>query len=76
MTEQEWRRKFAIKLSILIRRSNITRRALADKALISEASLSYYLSCKKSPNFRAIINLAYALGCSIEELIFFGERII
>lgn len=76
MTEQEWRRRFAIKLSILIRKSNITRRELADKANICESSLSFYLSCKKSPNFRTIVNLAYALGCSIDDLVFFGERII
>ena len=74
MTEQEWRRRFSIKLSILIRKSNITRRELADKANICEPSLSFYLSCKKTPNFRSVINLAYALGCTIEELIDFGEQ--
>ena len=74
MTEQEWRRRFSIKLSILIRKSNITRRELADKANICESSLSFYLSCKKTPNFRSVINLAYALGCTIEELIDFGEQ--
>ena len=74
MTEQEWRRRFSIKLSILIRKSNITRRELADKANICGSSLSFYLSCKKTPNFRSVINLAYALGCTIEELIDFGEQ--
>ena len=75
MTEQEWRMKFADKLASMIEEKHITRKELAEKAGITEASLSFYFNCKKTPNYRTVLNLSHALGCSIDDLVFFGERI-
>ena len=75
MTELQWRRIFADRLSYMMRQNNITQRRLADASGITEAAISYYLSERKSPSFKAIINLAYTLNCTIEDLIDFGEQI-
>lgn len=75
MTEMQWRRAFADRLSYMMRQNNITQRRLADASGITEAAISYYLSERKTPSFKAIINLAYVFNCTIEDLIDFGEQI-
>lgn len=75
MTESNWRKIFADRLSVMIGYSNATRRGVIRASGISESSLSFYLSGQKTPSFKAVINLAYTLGCTIEDLIDFGEQI-
>ena len=75
MTEIEWRRIFKDRLLFMMRRANITRRKLADESGLTEATISYYLSERKTPSFKAVVNLAYVLGCTIEDLIDYGEQI-
>lgn len=53
----------------------MTRLQLADASGTTKVAIGYYLDAQKTPGFKAIINLAYALGCSIEDLIDFGEQI-
>lgn len=76
MTEREWRKLFADRLQSMMRCSNASRQGVIRAADISEGSLSYYLSAQKTPSFKNIINLAYTLGCTIEDLIDFGEQIL
>jgi transcriptional regulator with XRE-family HTH domain len=76
MTEREWRNIFADRLSTMMRCNNASRRGVVRASGISEGALSYYLSGQKTPSFKAIINLAYTLGCTIEDLIDFGEEIL
>lgn len=75
MTELEWRRAFSDRLSIMMRRGNISRRGLARASGLTEVAIGYYLTARKTPNFKSIINLAYALCCTVEDLIDFGEDI-
>ena len=75
MTEIEWRKKFKDRLSFMMRRANLTRQDLIEKSDISESALSYYLSGQKTPGIKTTIALAYALGCSIEDLVDYGEKI-
>lgn len=75
MTEMEWRNIFKDRLSFMMRRENLTRRELAERSGLTEAAISYYLSGQKTPGFKAIINLANVLHCSIEDLIDYGEKI-
>ena len=75
MTEQEWRRAFSDRLSFMMRRCKLTQRELAKASDMTEAAISYYLTEQKTPNFKSIINLAYTFGCTIEDLIDFGESI-
>lgn len=76
MTEREWRRDFADRLQTMMRCNNASRQGVIRASGISEGSLSYYLSGQKTPSFKAVINLAYTLGCTIEDLIDFGEQIL
>lgn len=75
MTEMEWRSIFKDRLSFMMRRANLTRRELAERAGLTEAAISYYMSERKTPSFKAIINLAYVLSCTVEDLIDYGEKI-
>lgn len=75
MTEMEWRRAFSDRLSYMMYRNNITRQGLVRASGISESAISYYLSGTKTPGFKSIINLAYALCCTMDDLIDFGEDI-
>jgi transcriptional regulator with XRE-family HTH domain len=75
VTELQWRRIFADRLSYMMRQNNITQRRLAIASGTTEASISYYLSERKTPSFKVIINLAYTLNCTVEDLIDFGEPI-
>lgn len=75
MTELEWRRVFSDRLSFMMRRCSLTQRSLAKASGITEAAISYYLTGRKTPSFKSMINLAYTFGCTIEDLIDFGEDI-
>lgn len=75
MTEKEWRNIFKDRLAFMMRRENLTRRELADKTGLTEATISYYLSGRKTPGIKATISLAYSLGCSVEDLVDYGEWI-
>lgn len=75
MTELEWRKIFSDRLSFMMRQCNLTQRRLAKASGITEATISYYLTERKSPSFKSMINLAYTFGCTIEDLIDFGEQI-
>ena len=75
MTELEWRRKFSDRLAFMMRRANMSRLELAESSGITKVAIGYYLTAQKTPGFKSIINLAYVLGCTIEDLIDFGEQI-
>lgn len=75
MTEMEWRKKFSDRLSFMMRRANMTRLQLAEASDTTKVAIGYYLDARKTPGFKAIINLAYSLGCTVEDLIDFGEQI-
>lgn len=75
MSEIEWLDIFADNLVSLLEDANMTQRELADAAGLSESNISRYIRKQQMPNIRTIINMSYALDCSIDELIDFGERI-
>lgn len=75
MTELEWIDIFGDNLADLVKYAHMTQRELADSAGISESMLSDYIHKRRLPGIRAIINIAYALNCSIDDLIDFEEMI-
>ena len=75
MKESVWRMKFAEKLSEKMTEKGYSQLTLARKAKLAQPTLSRYLLGQKTPCIRAIINLSYALNCTMEELVNFGERI-
>lgn len=75
MKESVWRMKFAEKLSEKMNKKGYSQSALARKAKLTQPAISNYLLGLSTPNIRAVINLSYALNCTMEELVNFGERI-
>lgn len=76
MTELEWMEIFGDNLKDMLEYSKMTQRELADAAGLSESSVSDYIHKKKLPGVRALVNIAYVMDCTMDELIDFGDRII
>ena len=75
MSEQEWLNIFASNLVSMMKEQGITQSQLSDLSGIAESSISYYIRGLKVPGIRAIINISYALDCSVADLVDFGDRI-
>ena len=50
MTEKEWREKFSKTIIMLMRRKGMDQRELANRAGISESTLSRYLTKRRTAN--------------------------
>ena len=75
MTELEWISIFGDNLADMLKAARMTQQELADATGLSKASISAYIHKRKAPGLRAIINIAYALDCSVDELVDFEEMI-
>lgn len=75
MHKRKWLTEFGDNLAAMLRETDMTQKELAERSGISETSISYYLQGIRAPTAKAIINIAYALDCSIDDLIDFGETI-
>ena len=75
MTDLEWLNNFSNNLSALMREANMSRTELAAAADISVSTISKYLNGGQAPSYRALVNIAYALDCDINELADFGDMI-
>ena len=75
MTEVEWINEFSMNLRRMMWDARMTQRELSDLSGLSEACVSRYLNGTRAPNFKALINLSYVFGCSIDDLADFGARI-
>lgn len=75
MSEVEWMNIFGDNLVDLLKRVNMTQRELADAAGLSESAISNYIHKIRMPNVRALINISEALDCSLDDLMYFGDRI-
>ena len=69
MTELEWLDEFGDNLADRLIYANMTQRELADEAGLSEAAVSSYIRKQKIPSLKAIINIAYVLGITVDELL-------
>lgn len=76
MTELEWLEIFSTNLRELLEERKLTQKDLANMSGLAECAISYYVHGQKIPGLRAIINIAYALEISIDELIDFGDAIV
>lgn len=75
MTEYEWLNTFADNLARMMYESKLTQQDLSRMTDISIGSISKYLNRQQIPGVRAILSLAYAFGCSTDDLIDFGTPI-
>lgn len=75
MSEQEWLDIFGDNLRDMLADANMTQRDLADDTGLAESTISQYINKQRMPTVRAVINIAYSLGCDLDELIDFGDRV-
>lgn len=75
MSEQEWLENFSDNLQILLKDANMSQNELAEESGLSKGTISKYIHKTKMPGAKALINIAYALDCTLEELMDFGEPI-
>lgn len=75
MSEVEWIDIFGDNLVDMLKEYKMSQRELADAAGLTESAISNFIHKRRAPSFKAIINIAYAFDCSIDELIDFGDQI-
>lgn len=75
MSEVEWMDIFGDNLRNILKEQNMSRRELAQVLGISEATVSRYINKKQMPTMEVIVNMAYELSISVDELIDFGDRV-
>ena len=75
MTELEWINIFGDNLADMLKDANMTQQELADTTGLSKATISSYINKRKAPGLKAIINIAHALDCSVDDLMDFEEMI-
>lgn len=76
MTEVEWLDIFSANLIDMLNEQGYSQEKLAYETNLSQGTISKYINKKQMPSLKAIINIAYALDCSIDELIDFGDIIL
>lgn len=75
MSEAEWLDMFARNLREILTDYKMTQAELAEMSGLSEATISSYMTGRKMPGAKAIINIAYVLGISTDDLIDFESMI-
>lgn len=75
MTLKEWTDAFGNNLSELLEERGMTQHDLVVDSGISAGSINAYIRKQSLPGIKAIVNIAYALDVSVDELVDFGDRI-
>jgi len=75
MSEMEWLDIFSNNLASIMDSYRMTQKELSDETGLSTSSISHYLNKQRIPNIKAIINISYALNCSLDDLLDFGDTI-
>lgn len=73
MSEVEWIKIFGRNLDEMLVEANMTQRELAEDTGLTEATISRYINGRRMPTVRALVNIAYSLNCSFDELMDFGD---
>lgn len=76
MTEQEFRERFGKRLLYAMMDRGYSVNRLARKTNIHKTTIKRYLYGEVTPTATNIIKLKYALKCSVDDLLYFGETII
>lgn len=75
MDMKEWLDIFSDNLVELLEDRKMTQYELASDSGISTGSISAYINKQSIPGPKALINIAYSLDVSLDELMDFGSRI-
>lgn len=76
MNEMQWLDIFGDNLARLMHECRVTQRELSELSGLSESTISRFVNKQMMPNVKSILNLSYALHCTMDELADFGERIV
>ena len=75
ITEYRWLERFGENLKMMLKERGMSQRDLAEVSGLAESTISQYLHGHRLPTVKSVINIAHALGCSVNELADFGEMI-
>ena len=75
MSEMEWMKIFADNLVYLLAQRHMSQNELSRLTGIDQGSISRYISGRQLPGVRAIVNIAYVLGLTVDDLINFDDMI-
>lgn len=75
MSEMEWISIFGDNLIDIMDEKGYTQEQLANETGLTQSTISKYINKKQMPSIKAVVNLAYALDCTTDELIEFGDAI-
>lgn len=73
MTEEDWRKEFALVLRDKMRKKGMKGYMLADKTGLSRIAISKYVNATRTPSSYNLVLIADALGCLVSELTYFGR---
>ena len=69
ITDERCRSSFAYRLTELMAVRGFNQNSLAERSGVSKGAINNYLNKKATPSFTAARRIAYAIGCSVSELI-------
>lgn len=69
LKKEEWRNDFVRNLSGMMNEENISQTELAKRSNLSKETINKYLNHQRYPSAIAVVNLAQALNCDVEDLI-------
>lgn len=75
MTEKEFIDIFAENLIDIMQETGTTQRELAKDSHLTEAAISRYLSRDRMVSSRALVNIAIALNCNLDDLVPFYDLV-
>lgn len=76
MTEQELRERMVKKIKYIMIIKHIKQNKLAELTGIPRQTISRYLNYERKPTYDNIVRIAYALDCSLDELMGIEEELI
>ena len=69
MNRDEWKATFGENLDYMLKERQMTRGELAEKSGLTKAAISNYILGKRMPTLEAALAIAYALDCSMDDLV-------
>ena len=75
VSEIEWLDIFGDNLADILKDEYMTRKELSEVLKMTEATISRYINKRQMPTMKVIINMAYELSITVDDLIDFGDNI-
>ena len=76
MSEADWLDIFGDNLVGILREFRMTQNDLADAIGVSKSVVSSWINKQKMPSLKSIINMSHVLGVTVDELVYFDDKII